>query len=96
MIAAYDASEKHFPLDLKVTLNNEDKVPGSGILTSHFSDGTTISLRDAIQLMIAYSDNTATNLVIDTIGLDTTNVMMKSLGARTLCSILRSTAETPR
>ena len=80
MIAAYDAAEKkQISLDDKVTLHNEDKVPGSGILTSHFSDGATMPLRDAIQLMIAYSDNTATNLVIDAIGIETTNSLMKSL-----------------
>lgn len=79
MIAAYDAAEGRFPLELKVTLKNEDKVPGSGILTNHFSDGASISLRDAIQLMIAYSDNTATNLVIDVIGIETVNKLMDSL-----------------
>jgi serine-type D-Ala-D-Ala carboxypeptidase (penicillin-binding protein 5/6) len=82
MIAAYNDAESHFPLSLKVTLKNEDKVPGSGILTEHFSDGATISLRDAIELMIAYSDNTATNLVIDVVGIDTVNKMMDSLGCK--------------
>ncbi|RCS41178.1 serine hydrolase [Bremerella cremea] len=67
-------------LDTMITLTEADKVPGSGILTKHFSPGLTLSLRDAIQLMVAYSDNTATNLVIDTVGLDTTNTLMKKLG----------------
>ncbi|MDZ4659308.1 MAG: serine hydrolase [Bythopirellula sp.] len=81
MIAAYDAAEKkQLALDDTVTLHNEDKVPGSGILTSHFADGVTMPLSTAIQLMIAYSDNTATNLVIDAIGIETTNTLMKSLG----------------
>ena len=53
---------------------------GSGILTAHFSAGTTISLRDAIHLMIVYSDNTATNLVLDRIGLKSTARLMESLG----------------
>jgi D-alanyl-D-alanine carboxypeptidase (penicillin-binding protein 5/6) len=80
MIAAYNAAENSDLLDQKVTLKEEDKVPGSGILTSHFSEGAAISLRDAIQLMMVYSDNTATNLVIDAIGMPATNEMMKSLG----------------
>ena len=69
-------------LDLSrtVTLRAEDKVPGSGILTGHFSDGATLSVRDAIQLMIAFSDNTATNLVLDQIGLRTTADTMEQLG----------------
>lgn len=67
-------------LDSMVTLRDEDKVPGSGILTSHFSAGTTISLRDAIHLMIVFSDNTATNLVLDKIGLPATAAYMEQLG----------------
>ncbi len=67
-------------LDSMVTLREEDKVPGSGLLTPHFSAGTQIRLRDAIRLMIAYSDNTATNLVIDQIGLESTSATMQSLG----------------
>ncbi len=74
MIAAYDAVEKgKLSLDDMIELKKDDKVPGSGILTSHFSPGTTISLRDAIHLMIVYSDNTATNLVLDKLGLPATN-----------------------
>ena len=67
-------------LDMLITLKEEDKVPGSGILTSQFSPGLKLSLRDAAHLMTVHSDNTATNLVIDAIGLDLTNQKMKSLG----------------
>jgi serine-type D-Ala-D-Ala carboxypeptidase (penicillin-binding protein 5/6) len=63
-----------------VELRKEDKVPGSGVLTNHFSPGTKISLRDAIHLMMVYSDNTATNLVLDQLGLPTTNEYMEKLG----------------
>jgi beta-lactamase class A len=63
-----------------VTLREKDKVPGSGILTTHFSDGATFPLRDAVRLMIAYSDNTATNLVLDKIGIDSTNKRMAAWG----------------
>lgn len=67
-------------LNEKLTLRDEDKAPGSGILTTHFSAGAQISLRDAIRLMIAYSDNTATNLVLTKIGLPATNETMEKLG----------------
>lgn len=63
-----------------VTLHEADKVPGSGILTYHFSDGATFPLKDACRLMIAYSDNTATNLVLDRIGISSTNRRMETLG----------------
>lgn len=69
MIAAYHAAAVgELSLDDRVTLREEDKVPGSGLMTPHFSPGMDVSLRDAIRLMIAWSDNTATNLVIDAIG----------------------------
>lgn len=80
MIEAYrQAHEGKLNLQKHVTLTAEDKVPGSGILTNHFSPGMSLSLRDAIQLMIAFSDNTATNLVIDQIGLAATSESMAKL-----------------
>ena len=71
MIAAYEKIESGElnPSEM-ITLKESDKVPGSGILTSHFSAGTQISLLDAIRLMIVYSDNTATNLVVEQVGLE--------------------------
>lgn len=80
MVEAYRQAEAG-KLDLAkmVTLREEDKVPGSGVLTVNFSPGTSLSARDCIRLMIAFSDNTATNLVLDQIGLPATNVLMEQL-----------------
>lgn len=81
MVTAYrlaDAGE--VDLASTCTLRDEDRVPGAGILAEHFSTGASIRLRDAIRLMIAFSDNTATNLVLDRIGVDATNAAMKALG----------------
>lgn len=78
MIEAYrEAHEKQVDLAELITLTADDKVPGSGILTTHFSPGMKLSLRDAVRLMIAYSDNTATNLVLNRIGLPATNTTME-------------------
>lgn len=74
------ADEGRVDLKSQVTLQAADKVPGSGILTSHFSAGATFALVDAARLMIVYSDNTATNLVLDKIGIAPTGETMKSLG----------------
>jgi beta-lactamase class A len=63
-----------------VTLRDEDKVPGSGILTEHFSEGATFPLQDAVRLMIVFSDNTATNLVLDKIGIGSTAKRMEAWG----------------
>ena len=81
MIEAYrQAAEKKINLDETITLNKSDKVPGSGVLTHHFSDGATFPLRDAVRLMIVFSDNTATNLVLDRIGIESTAETMEKLG----------------
>lgn len=81
MVEAYrQSAEGKVDLAKMVTLTKEDKVQGSGILTTHFSAGATFSVRDAIRLMIVYSDNTATNLVLDQIGLPATSKYMEELG----------------
>lgn len=81
MIEAYrQAAEKKVSLDKLITLEAVDKVPGSGILTYDFSPGATLALRDAVRLMIKFSDNTATNLVLDEIGLDATAKTMAAMG----------------
>src|SRR5487761_627079 len=74
------AEEGRVDLDHRITLRAEDKVPGSGILTPHFSPGATLALVDAARLMIAFSDNTATNLVLDQIGIASTGEAMRRLG----------------
>lgn len=58
----------HF--DDRLMLHHEDRVPGSGVLL-FFDTPMTLTLKDALTLMIAVSDNSATNLVIDDLGLDT-------------------------
>ena len=81
MVATYaHVDQGRLALDQRITLREQDKVPGSGVLTPNFSAGTEISLRDAIRLMIAYSDNTATNLVVEQIGLPATSQAMERLG----------------
>ena len=84
MIEAYrQAHAGQLNLQQAMALKATDKVPGSGILTAHFSPGMNLSIRDAIQLMIAFSDNTATNMVIDQIGLPATTDLMNRLGCPT-------------
>lgn len=76
----FQAEAGKVKLDDMVTLTKDEMVPGSGILTDHFSPGTKFSLRDAMHLMIVYSDNTATNLVLDKIGIKCVNERMTGLG----------------
>src|SRR5215217_277818 len=63
----------------EVVLTKEKKVSGSGILFE-LSDGLKLTLRDAINLMMILSDNTATNLVLDVLTTDAVNARMESLG----------------
>ena len=81
MIEAYRQAEAK-KLDLKklITLKAGEKVIGSGILTDHFSEGASFPLVDVVHLMIVYSDNTATNLVLDEIGLKSTAETMEKHG----------------
>jgi beta-lactamase class A len=62
------SGQAHF--DDRLMLHHEDQVPGSGVLL-FFDTPMTLTLKDALTLMIAVSDNSATNMVIDDLGLDT-------------------------
>jgi beta-lactamase class A len=80
MIEAYRQIERRaLSLDDQYTLRDEDRIPGSGVL-GHLHSGLDLTLGDIRYLMIAVSDNTATNLVIDRVGLDAVNATMQSLG----------------
>ena len=62
------------------TLQQSDRVGGSGI-TSVFSPGMTrLTLRDVAGLMISVSDNSATNVIIDRVGMENVNALLDSLG----------------
>ncbi len=62
-----------------LVLTQEGKVGGAGIL-GEFAPGLTLTLRDAVHLMIAVSDNTATNLVLDRVTAEAVNARMDALG----------------
>ena len=63
-------------LDQDLTLHSYDKVGGAGILVGYES-GTQIPLRKVLKLMITESDNTATNMIIDLVGMQTINDYIK-------------------
>jgi beta-lactamase class A len=67
------------PTDVCV-YERDPKVGGSGILVEHFTPGMTFSLRDAIHMMIVWSDNMATNIVLDHVGIPSTAKRMEALG----------------
>jgi beta-lactamase class A len=80
LVAVYaEVAEGRARWDQELVLTKEKKVPGSGVLTE-FADGTKLTLRDATNLMIVVSDNSATNLVLDVVSSDTVNARMDALG----------------
>ena len=71
-------------LDRRRTMHEEDRVPGSGVLKL-LSGGLTLTVADAAALMIAVSDNTAANLVIDQLGgIAEVNRAMTELGLHSI------------
>jgi beta-lactamase class A len=71
----------------QLVLEKGKKVGGSGIL-NEFADGLQLTLRDAVNLMMLVSDNTATNLVLDVLTTDAVNARMETLGLKNI-KILR-------
>jgi beta-lactamase class A len=63
----------------KLTLTEAEKVGGSGVLTQ-MTVGTDYTLRDLCVLMTIVSDNTATNMVIERVGVEPVNARMRALG----------------
>src|SRR5262245_10749646 len=76
------AKEGKVKLDEMLKLTKDEMVQGSGILTDHFSPGAQFSLRDAVHLMIVYSDNTATNMVLEKVGIKPVNEFTASVGLK--------------
>ena len=68
-------------LNRTVKLKRKEKVGGSGILFE-LHDGIPVTLLDLATLMIVVSDNTATNLVTDQIGMKKIPAGLKALGLK--------------
>ena len=66
-------------LEEPVVLTEEMRTGGDGIL-KELSAGHRFSLREILTLMIIVSDNTATNILIELLGMDAINEMAGKLG----------------
>ena len=67
--------------DEPIVLKKGEAVPGSGVLTL-LDAPLSLTLKDALTLMVIVSDNTATNLMIDRFGIDNVNARLESLGLK--------------
>lgn len=56
------------------------KMPSCGALT-YMHDGLRVTAMDLVVLMIILSDNTATNMLIDRLGMDSINARIDAIGA---------------
>jgi beta-lactamase class A len=63
----------------QLALTEDVKAPGTGVL-KELSAGLGLSVRDLCVLMTALSDNTATNMLIDRVGIDAVNERLDLLG----------------
>jgi beta-lactamase class A len=82
LVTLFDLIEKGMmSLDDRLTMSKIDKVPGSGTL-QFMHDGLELTVRDAAWLMSTTSDNTATNLILDKVGIRRIWEKMDSLGLR--------------
>lgn len=79
LVTLYDLVEHgQISLNDPLVLLELDKAGGSGVL-QYLHSGLTITVRDAAQLMIETSDNTATNLLLQKITLARVNARLDSL-----------------
>ena len=62
------------------TVQASDLVPDSDIMQGLTPGVTRITNRDLATMMVAVSDNAATNVLIDRVGMDNVNALMNSLG----------------
>lgn len=74
------AEDGRLQLDEQLPVTAAQQVGGSGVI-QHFADAeSAVSLHDLAVLMIVLSDNTATNLLIERVGMAEVNRTMEELG----------------
>lgn len=75
------AAEGGLSLDDTLKVTDEYKTGGAGIL-QELRSGLTMTVRELVTLMIVLSDNTATNMLIDLVGMEAVNQTMVGLGLK--------------
>src|SRR6267143_4523200 len=74
------AQQEKLKLGDLYTLQQSDIVGGSGIAEALTPGVTRLTIRDVAALMISVSDNSATNIIIDRVGMENVNALLDSLG----------------
>ena len=82
MAAVFEAQEKgRLSLSDKIKLQQKDKTGGSGSLKNERA-GKEFSIQELIMLMMSISDNTATNILINLLGIDNLNQWFQDNGLK--------------
>lgn len=82
MLKALDECDKgKINLEDIINLGDYEKVDGSGIL-KELNSNHKFSIRELLTLMIIVSDNTATNILIDLLGMEKINKIGRDLGLK--------------
>ena len=66
-------------MDETFSIRPEQKMPSCGALT-YLHDGLNVTMRDLCVLMIILSDNTATNILIERLGIENVNAFLREKG----------------
>jgi beta-lactamase class A len=76
----HQAQQGRLKLTELYTVNQADLVPDSDLMGGLTPGVTRITLRDLATMMVAVSDNSATNVLIDRVGMENVNTMLSGLG----------------
>jgi beta-lactamase class A len=76
------AAEGKYKLTDQRWVERQDKVGGDGVIVNFGAHTSQLSLSDLAMLMIVLSDNTATNMLIDQVGMANVNRTLDELGLK--------------
>jgi beta-lactamase class A len=77
------AQQGKLKLTEEYVVRKEDLVDGSDIMLGLTPGVTRLTLRDLATMMVAVSDNSATNVLINRVGMENVNAMLESMGLHT-------------
>jgi len=81
MAALFDAVARgELQWSERLTVTAAEKVSGAGVIESELSNGVQLPLEDVMHLMMALSDNTATNMILERFPADRVNAYLDRIG----------------
>ncbi|MGA2155084.1 MAG: serine hydrolase [Bryobacteraceae bacterium] len=81
MAALFDAvARSEVQWSERLTVTEAEKVAGAGVIESELSSGVQLPIADVMHLMMALSDNTATNMILERFPADRVNAYLDRIG----------------